>query len=99
MGRRIGVSLRLLLIATIVGGSAGVLAGAWGAIRQYRFSDHAVMMTSFVILSIPVFVRAVGVDIAAGGFNNAVGRKVFEYTGEATPGLQGGFFTPLGDRL
>jgi peptide/nickel transport system permease protein len=99
MGRRIGVSLRLLLIATIIGGALGVLAGAWGAIRQYQFSDHAVTMLSFVILSIPVFVLAVVLEIGAVGFNNAVGTKVFEYTGEATPGLDGGFFTLAGDRL
>ena len=99
MGRRIGVSLRLLLIATIVGGALGVLAGAWGAIRQYHVSDHAVTMLSFVILSIPVFVLAVVLEVAAVGFNNAVGTKVFEYTGEATPGLDGGFFTLAADRL
>jgi peptide/nickel transport system permease protein len=99
MGRRIGVSLRLLLIATIIGGALGVLAGAWGAIRQYQFSDHAVTMLSFVILSIPVFVLAVVLEVTAVGFNNAVGTKVFEYTGEATPGLEGGFFTLAGDRL
>jgi ABC-type dipeptide/oligopeptide/nickel transport system permease component len=99
MGRRIGVSLRLLLIATIIGGLLGVLAGAWGAIRQYQFSDHAVTMLSFVILSIPVFVLAVVLEIAAVGFNNAVGSKVFEYTGEFTPGLQGGFWTHAIDRL
>jgi peptide/nickel transport system permease protein len=99
LSRRIGVSLRLLLIATIVGGLLGVLAGAWGAIRQYRLSDHAVTMLSFVILSIPVFVLAVVLEIAAVGFNNAVGTKVFEYTGEFTPGLQGGFWTHAVDRL
>src|SRR3954453_3171451 len=99
MGRRIGVSLRLLLIATVIGGLLGVLAGAWGAIRQYQFSDHAVTMLSFVILSIPVFVLAVVLEIAAVGFNNAVGSKVFEYTGEATPGVQGGFWTQAVDRV
>ena len=99
MSRRIGVSLRLLLIATIVGGTLGVLAGAWGAIRQYQFSDHAVTMLSFVILSIPVFVLAVVLEIAAVGFNNATGAKVFEYTGEFTPCLQGGFWTNAVDRV
>ena len=99
MGRRIGVSLRLLLIATIVGGLFGVLAGAWGAVRQYQVSDHAVTMLSFVILSIPVFVLAVVLEIAAVGVNNAVGTKVFEYTGEFTPGLEGGFWTHAVDRL
>jgi peptide/nickel transport system permease protein len=99
LGRRIGVSLRLLLIATIVGGLLGILAGAWGAIRQYRFSDHAVTMLSFLILSIPVFVLAVVLEIVAVGFNNAVGAKVFQYTGEFTPGLEGGFWTHAVDRV
>jgi peptide/nickel transport system permease protein len=99
MGRRIGVSLRLLLVATIVGSVLGVLAGAWGAIRQYRFSDHAVTIGSFVILATPVFVLAILLEIAAVGFNNAVGSKVLLYTGEFTPGLQGGFWTHAGDRV
>ena len=98
MGRRIGVSLRLLLIATIVGGILGVLAGAWGAMRQYRLPDHAITLLSFVILSTPVFVLAVLLEIAAVGINNATGAQVFEYTGEFTPGLAGGFWTQLLDR-
>jgi peptide/nickel transport system permease protein len=99
MRRRIGVSLRLLLIATIVGGVLGVLVGAWGAIRQYRPSDHAITLLSFVVLSTPVFVLAVVLEIVAVGFNDAVGMSVFEYTGEFTPGLTGGFWAQLLDRL
>jgi peptide/nickel transport system permease protein len=99
MARRIGVSLRLLLIATIVGGILGVLAGAWGAIRQYRPSDHAITLLSFVTLSTPVFVLAVLLEIVAVGFNDALGVRVFEYTGEFTPGLSGGFWAQLVDRL
>ncbi len=99
MRRRIGVSLRLLLIATIVGGVLGVLAGAWGAVRQHRFSDHAVTLLSFLVLSIPVFVLAVLLEVVAVGVNDAVGASVFEYTGEFTPGLQGGFWTHALDRL
>jgi peptide/nickel transport system permease protein len=99
LARRIGVSLRLLFIAMIIGGLLGVLAGAWGAIRQYELSDHAVTILSFVILSVPVFVLAVVLEIAAVGINNAVGAKVFEYTGEFTPGLQGGFWPHALDRV
>ena len=99
MGRRIGVSLRLLLIATIIGSVLGVLVGAWGAVRQHHLSDHAVTFASFVILSTPVFVLAVLLEIAAVGVNDAVGASVFEYTGEFTPGLEGGFWTLLVDRL
>lgn len=99
MGRRIAVSLRLLLIGTILGGILGVAAGAWGAIRQYHTSDHAITLLSFVTLSIPVFVLAVILEVMAIGVNDAVGAKLFEYTGETSSGLQGGFFTRLVDRL
>jgi peptide/nickel transport system permease protein len=99
MGRRIGVSLRLLLIASILGSILGVLAGAWGAVRQYRISDHVVTAGSFLILSIPVFVIAITLEIIAVGINNAVGHRVFVYTGELTPGLQGDFWAHLWDRM
>jgi peptide/nickel transport system permease protein len=99
MGRRIGVSLRLIQIGAIVGGLLGVLAGAFGAIRQYRGSDQAITLLSFVVLSTPVFVLAVVLELAAIGFNGLVGAKVFEYNGEVTSGLQGGFLAHVGDRL
>ncbi len=99
MGRRIGVSIRLLFVATIIGSILGVLVGAWGAIRQYKFSDHVVTLTSFVILATPVFVLAILLEILAVGFNDAVGAKFFKYTGEFTPGLSGGFWTKAGDRV
>ena len=99
MLRRIGVSLRLLLIATIVGGILGVLVGAYGAIRQYQPSDHAITLLSFVVLSTPIFVLAVLLEIVAVGVNQVVGFPLFEYTGEYTPGLTGGWATQLLDRL
>jgi peptide/nickel transport system permease protein len=99
MGRRIGVSLRLILIGAIVGGLLGILAGAMGAIRQYRPSDQAITLLSFVVLSTPVFVLALLLEIAAIGFNDLVGAKVFEYTGELAAGQQGGYFAHFGDRL
>ncbi len=99
LGRRVGVSLRLLLIATIVGGVLGVLAGAWSAIHQYRLGDHAITVASFTVLAVPVFVLAVVLEIAAVRVNDLLGTTVFEYTGERTPGLGGGFFTQALDRL
>lgn len=99
MGNRIGVSLRLLLIGTIVGGLLGVFAGAWSAVRQYQATDHAITLLSFMVLSTPVFVLAVLLEVLAIGFNDAVGVKFFQYTGEASSGLDGGFFTQLVDRL
>ena len=99
MRRRVGVSVRLLFIATIIGSFLGVLVGAWGAIRQYKLSDHLVTLSSFVILATPVFVMAILLEILAVSFNDAAGTKFFKYTGEFTPGLSGGFWAHAGDRV
>ena len=99
LGRRVLVSTRLLLVASILGSILGVLAGAWGAVRQYRISDHVVSAGSFLILSVPVFVIAITLEIVAVKINQAAGHRVFVYTGEVTPGLQGDFWAHLWDRL
>ncbi|WP_214319487.1 ABC transporter permease [Nonomuraea sediminis] len=96
-GRRIGVSLRLLLVGTLVGTVVGVLAGAWGAVRQYRFSDRAVTVISFVLLSTPVFLLATLLKIGTTWLNDNVVHLV-DFTGETTPGLRGGWLAHLGDR-
>ncbi|MFE2377997.1 ABC transporter permease [Streptomyces sp. NPDC059398] len=97
-GRRIGVSLRLLLLGSILGTVIGVLAGAWTAVRQYRFSDRAVTLISFVLLSTPVFLLAVLLKIGAIWFNQKTGTDVIVFTGEKTPGLDSGFLAVLKDR-
>ncbi|MBA3575119.1 MAG: ABC transporter permease, partial [Pseudonocardiales bacterium] len=53
--RRVGVSLRLFLLGTTLGITVGVILGVAGAIRQYKPSDYFVTLSSFVILSAPVF--------------------------------------------
>lgn len=97
-GRRVGVSLRLLVVGTVVGTVVGVLAGAWTAVRQYRLSDRLVTVTSFVLLSTPVFLLAVLLKIGAIRLNQALGTDLIRFTGEKTPGLQGGWLTHAKDR-
>ena len=99
IGRRILVSLRLLLIATILGGILGVAAGAWSAVRQNRPADHALTVGSFTLLATPPFVLAVLLEILAVRFNDLVGASFFEYTGEFTPGQESGFLTQGIDRV
>ena len=43
--RRIGVSLRLLIIGSVMGTVIGVVVGAWGAIRQYHLSDRVITLS------------------------------------------------------
>ncbi|MGO9506513.1 MAG: ABC transporter permease [Mycobacterium sp.] len=96
--RRIGVSLRLLVIGSVLGTLAGVVLGAWGAIRQYRLSDRVITVLSLILLSIPSFVLA-GLLILAGlRVNMLTGTRIFQYTGETSPIPPGGPWNQLVDR-
>ena len=67
LGRRVGVSLRLLVIGAVLGTLMGVVVGAWGAIRQYHLSDRVITVASLLFLSTPVFVIAPLLMLAARG--------------------------------
>ena len=54
--RRIGVSLRLLLLGTIFGAVGGVLVGVLGAVRQRKPADIASTFASYVLLASPTVV-------------------------------------------
>ena len=94
LGRRVWVSLRLLLLGTVLGGVLGVAAGYLGAVRQYSFADRALTAGSFALLATPVFVLAVLLQLGAQRVNDATGSRLFEWVGEYSPGASG-----VGDRL
>jgi peptide/nickel transport system permease protein len=97
--RRIGVSLRLVVIGSLLGTVIGVVVGAWGAIRQYRLSDRLITVMSLLILSTPVFVIANLLILGALRVNSILGVQVFEYTGETSPDAIGGAWNQFVDRL
>ncbi|OBF57962.1 peptide ABC transporter permease [Mycobacterium sp. 852002-50816_SCH5313054-b] len=96
--RRVGVTLRLLVVGSVVGTVLGIAAGAWGAIRQYRISDRLVTMLALLVLSTPSFVIANLLILGALRVNWAAGVQLFDYTGETSPGVVGGWHELL-DRL
>ena len=97
--RRIAVSLRLLVVGSVAGTVIGVVAGAWGAVRQYRLSDRVITLASLLVLSIPTFVLANLVILAALRVNWVLGLQLFDYTGETSPGVVEGTWHQLADRL
>ncbi len=97
--RRIGVSLRLLLIGSVLGTVIGVVVGAWGAIRQYRLSDRVITILSLLVLSTPTFVIANLLILGALNVNSVLGVQIFEYTGETSPVVMGGPWEQFVDRL
>ena len=83
IGRRIGVSLRLITLGSVIGTVVGVTLGAWSATRQYKFSDRFSTFGSLFILSVPAFVIASVTQVLATNFNDATGLRVFEFVGES----------------
>ncbi|HNM85116.1 MAG TPA: ABC transporter permease [Mycobacterium sp.] len=99
LGRRIGVSLRLLVIGSVLGATLGVLVGAWSAVRQYRLSDRLITAVSLLILSAPTFVIASLLILGANKVNSVLGVRLFEYIGETSPDAIGGVWDQFVDRM
>jgi peptide/nickel transport system permease protein len=95
--RRIGVSSRLVIWGSVIGTIAGVLLGAWGAIRQYHLSDRVITVLSLLVLSIPTFVMANLLILAALRVNSVLGVQVFEYIGETSADARGGWWNQFVD--
>ncbi|HEX2701527.1 MAG TPA: ABC transporter permease [Acidimicrobiales bacterium] len=97
--RRLGVTMRLVLFATIVAVLLAVAIGAVGAVKQYSKFDYTATFFSFVFFSMPVFwlaalLRDIGIRM-----NLALGRRLFFVVGEQTPDLGGSFLNVQADRL
>jgi peptide/nickel transport system permease protein len=92
LDRRILVTLRLMVLGTLLGCGLGVAAGYFGAVRQYGLADRAITVSSFAVLATPVFVLAVLLQLGAGQINRLAGTQIFEWIGEYPPGDPG----PLG---
>jgi peptide/nickel transport system permease protein len=99
------VSLRLVLIGSIIGAIVGCAIGAYGAVKQYRLSDHVATILSFVVLSIPTVVLCKLVQLLGTSINSATGEtangsQIFYTVGEYSPG-QGSWtsFSDVIDRL
>ncbi|WP_040802347.1 ABC transporter permease [Nocardia concava] len=97
--RRVGVSLRLVLIGSILGTLLGILIGAAGAIRQYKFSDYFTTILSLLLLSTPVFLLATLLKYGALEINTASGTQIFYYTGETSANAVHGVWNQLVDRV
>jgi peptide/nickel transport system permease protein len=98
MSRRVGVSLRLLLIGSVLGTVIGIAAGAYSAVKQYGIADRAMTLLAFLVLSISTVVLAVFLAGLGTSVNNWIGFRVVFNTGEYTPGLEGWTGAGLVDR-
>mgnify|MGYP001941908766 FL=1 len=56
LGARYPVTIKLAIIALLVEIVIGILAGAWAGVRRGKFIDYFVLVSSLVVISIPIFV-------------------------------------------
>lgn len=53
MATRIGISLRLVVIGTVLGVILGIALGAWSAVKRGTLSDKTISTISFIVLALP----------------------------------------------
>jgi peptide/nickel transport system permease protein len=89
IGRRVGVSLRLLLIGTILASIIGVLVGVFGAVRQRKVFDTSSTVVSYVLLAMPTVVIIILVQTFFYRINITAGHTVFPLVREYDSNLSG----------
>ena len=99
IGRRIWVSLRLLLLGSIIGSVLGVIAGVVSAVRQYKPVDRYFSIASYIFLSAPVFLIALLLKFGAINLNDRLGYTLIYTVGEYSPEFQGAGFSSLINRI
>jgi peptide/nickel transport system permease protein len=97
--RRMGVTLRLVLFATVVSVLIAVVIGSVSALKQYSTLDYTATFFAFVFFSMPVFWLAAVLRDLGIRANDALGERVFFTVGEQTPNLGGSFLTVWADRI
>lgn len=97
--RRVWVSLRLLLLGSILGATIGVIIGVTSAVRQYDLFDRGTSLFAYFILSTPVFLLAVLLKFVGIKFNDSIGTTFFFTQGEYTSGLEGSWWSHFADRM
>ncbi|MCO5992417.1 ABC transporter permease [Actinoallomurus rhizosphaericola] len=98
MGRRAGVSLRLLLAGVLLGNALGAVLGLVGAMGRSPVLERLVAAGGLTVLAVPVVVLATVGEIAAQWADARTGTRIFAWTGEYTPGRPGGSLRAIAER-
>lgn len=95
---RLQVTLRMVVLATLIAVVIAIAMGVISAVRQYTITDYSITFVGFLFLSMPVFwLAALLKEFGAIKINSLLGKQVVFTVGEATPNLTGGWFHRVGD--
>jgi peptide/nickel transport system permease protein len=90
--QRLGVTLKMVIPATLLAAIIAIALGILGAVRQYKVDDHVSTALAYIFYATPVFVLGILLkDFFAVKVNNAAGHTVFYTVGDSSPGFSGSF--------
>jgi peptide/nickel transport system permease protein len=96
--QRLKITLRMVILASILAVLLAVGAGVLSAVRQYTATDYTFTFLGFLFLSMPVFwLAALLKEYGAIRLNKLFGEQVVYTVGAETPNLTGGLGTRLAD--
>lgn len=96
--QRLGVTLRMVVLAMLLAVVLAMVVGVLSAVKQYSGIDYTATLLGFIALSMPVFwLAALMKEFLAIRINQALGKTVVYTIGDSTPGLTGGFGTQFAD--
>jgi peptide/nickel transport system permease protein len=86
----LGVTMKMVLPATLIAAVLAIALGILGAVRQYKLDDHVSTTLAYIFYATPVFVLGILIkDFFAIKVNNAVGHTLLYTVGDNTPGFTG----------
>jgi peptide/nickel transport system permease protein len=96
--QRLKVTLRMVILASILAIVLAIGAGVLSAVKQYTPTDYTFTFLGFLFLSMPVFwLAALLKEYGAIRLNKVFGEQVVYTVGAETPNLAGGFGSRLAD--
>jgi peptide/nickel transport system permease protein len=95
---RLGVTLRMVILAMLIAVVFAMVVGVLSAVKQYSGLDYGATLLGFLALSMPVFwLAALLKEFLAIDINQWLGHTVVYTIGDSTPGLEGSFLSRLGN--
>ncbi|HEU5214842.1 MAG TPA: ABC transporter permease, partial [Gaiellaceae bacterium] len=96
--QRLGVTMKMVIPATVIAAILAIALGILGAVRHYKLDDHISTTLAYIFYATPVFVLGILLkDFVAINVNNAVGHTVVYTVGDSSAGFTGGFGARLLD--
>jgi peptide/nickel transport system permease protein len=96
--QRIQITLRMVILASVVAIVLAIGAGVLSAVKQYTVTDYTFTFAGFLFLSMPVFwLAALLKEYGAIRLNKLFGQQVIYTVGPNSPNLAGSFGHRLAD--